>query len=103
MQFKHVTLDFDGSVAILRLDHQEVMNAVSIDMLAGLGEALDAIDDSGRRCAASSSPAPDARSAPAPICRAVTTRSPARATPALRWKPRSIHSCAACATCIVRS
>src|SRR6478609_1818356 len=45
MQFKHVTLDFDGSVAILRLDHQEVMNAVSIDMLAGLGEALDAIDD----------------------------------------------------------
>ena len=26
MQFKHVTLDFDGSVAILRLDHQEVMN-----------------------------------------------------------------------------
>ena len=45
MQFKHVTLDFDGSVAILKLDHQEVMNAVSIDMLGGLGEALDAIDD----------------------------------------------------------
>jgi 2-(1,2-epoxy-1,2-dihydrophenyl)acetyl-CoA isomerase len=45
MQFKHVTLDFDGAVAILKLDHQEVMNAVSIDMLGGLGEALDAIDD----------------------------------------------------------
>ncbi len=47
MQFKHVTLDFDGPVAILKLDHQEVMNmnAVSIDMLGGLGEALDAIDD----------------------------------------------------------
>ena len=45
MQFKHVTLDFDGSVAILRLDHQEVMNAVSIDMLGGLGEALDAIEE----------------------------------------------------------
>jgi 2-(1,2-epoxy-1,2-dihydrophenyl)acetyl-CoA isomerase len=45
MQFKHVTLDFDGSVAILKLDHPEVMNAVSMDMLAGLGEALDAIDD----------------------------------------------------------
>jgi 2-(1,2-epoxy-1,2-dihydrophenyl)acetyl-CoA isomerase len=45
MQFKHVTLDFDGAVAILKLDHQEVMNAVSMDMLAGLGEALDAIDD----------------------------------------------------------
>jgi 2-(1,2-epoxy-1,2-dihydrophenyl)acetyl-CoA isomerase len=47
MQFKYVTLDIDGSVAILTLDHQEVMNAVSIDMLGGLGEALDEID--GRR------------------------------------------------------
>src|SRR2546427_1605753 len=45
MQFKHVTLDFDGAVAILKLDHQEVMNAVSMDMLGGLAEALDAIDD----------------------------------------------------------
>jgi 2-(1,2-epoxy-1,2-dihydrophenyl)acetyl-CoA isomerase len=45
MQFKHVTLDFDGPVAILKLDHREVMNAVSMDMLGGLGEALDAIDD----------------------------------------------------------
>ena len=45
MQFKHVTLDFDGPVAVLRLDHQEVMNAVSRDMLAGLTEALDAIEE----------------------------------------------------------
>jgi 2-(1,2-epoxy-1,2-dihydrophenyl)acetyl-CoA isomerase len=45
MQFKHCTLDFDGPVAVLRLDHQEVMNAVSMDMLGGLGEALDEIDD----------------------------------------------------------
>jgi len=45
MQFKHVTLDFDGALAILKLDHPEVMNAVSMDMLGGLGEALDAIDD----------------------------------------------------------
>jgi 2-(1,2-epoxy-1,2-dihydrophenyl)acetyl-CoA isomerase len=45
MQFKHVTLEFDGSVAILKLDHPEVMNAVSMDMLGGLAEALDAIDD----------------------------------------------------------
>jgi 2-(1,2-epoxy-1,2-dihydrophenyl)acetyl-CoA isomerase len=45
MQFKHVTLEFDGAVAILKLDHQEVMNAVSMDMLGGLGEALDAIED----------------------------------------------------------
>ena len=45
MQFKHVTLDIDGPVAILRLDHPEVMNSVSIDMLGGLGEALDAIEE----------------------------------------------------------
>jgi len=45
MQFKHVTLDFDGPVGILKLDHQEVMNAVSLDMLGGLGEALDAVED----------------------------------------------------------
>jgi len=44
MQFKHVTLDIAGSVAVLTLDHQEVMNAVSIDMLGGLAEALDEID-----------------------------------------------------------
>jgi 2-(1,2-epoxy-1,2-dihydrophenyl)acetyl-CoA isomerase len=45
MQFKHVTLEFDGPVAILKFDHPEVMNAVSMDMLDGLAEALDAIDD----------------------------------------------------------
>src|SRR5437879_12101490 len=45
MQFKHVTLDIDGPVAILKLDHQEVMNAVSMDMLGGLAEALDTIDE----------------------------------------------------------
>src|SRR4051812_13702282 len=45
MQFTHVTLEFDGPVAILKLDHQEVMNAVSMEMLGGLAEALDAIDD----------------------------------------------------------
>src|ERR1700739_1524764 len=45
MQFKHVTLDIDGPVAVLRLDHQEVMNAVSMDMLGGLTEALDVIDE----------------------------------------------------------
>ena len=45
MQFKHVTLDFDGAVAILKFDHQEVMNAVSIDMFGGLNEALDEIEE----------------------------------------------------------
>ena len=45
MQFKHVTLDIDGPVAILRLNHPEVMNAVSMNMLGGLAEALDAVDE----------------------------------------------------------
>ena len=45
MQFKHVTLEIDGPVGVLRMDHQEVMNAVSMDMLGGLAEALDEIDE----------------------------------------------------------
>jgi 2-(1,2-epoxy-1,2-dihydrophenyl)acetyl-CoA isomerase len=45
MKFKHVILEFDGAVAILSLDHPEVLNAVSMDMLGGLAEALDAVDD----------------------------------------------------------
>jgi len=44
MQFKHCTLESDGPVAVLKLDHQEVMNAVSMEMLGGLAEALDEID-----------------------------------------------------------
>jgi 2-(1,2-epoxy-1,2-dihydrophenyl)acetyl-CoA isomerase len=45
MQFKHVMLEFDGGVAVLTLDHQEVMNAVSVEMLGSLVEALDEVDD----------------------------------------------------------
>src|SRR6202051_1436570 len=45
MQFKHVTLEFDGPVGTRKLDHQEVMNAVSLDMLGGLGEALDEVEE----------------------------------------------------------
>jgi 2-(1,2-epoxy-1,2-dihydrophenyl)acetyl-CoA isomerase len=44
MQFKHCTLDIEANVATLKLDHQEVLNAVSADMLGGLQEALNAID-----------------------------------------------------------
>jgi 2-(1,2-epoxy-1,2-dihydrophenyl)acetyl-CoA isomerase len=44
MQFTHCRLEFDGAVATLVLDHQEVMNAVSPEMLAGLGEAIDVVD-----------------------------------------------------------
>lgn len=44
MQFTRCTLDIDGNVATLKLDHQEVMNAVSAEMLGGLQEALNAIE-----------------------------------------------------------
>jgi len=45
MQFKHCRLEFDGPVATLLFDHQDVMNAFSPDMAAGLSEALDVIDE----------------------------------------------------------
>ncbi len=45
MQFTNCRLEFDGPVATLVLDHPEVMNAVSTDMLAGLSEALDVVHD----------------------------------------------------------
>ena len=44
MQLQHVRLEFDGAVAVLTLDHQEVMNAISSPMLASLMEALDLIE-----------------------------------------------------------
>ena len=45
MQFKHCRLEFDGPVATLIFDHQDVMNAFSPDMYGGLVEALDTIED----------------------------------------------------------
>lgn len=51
MQFNRAKLDIDGNVAVLTLDHQEVMNAVSTDMLDGLSAALDAVKAAGNvRC-----------------------------------------------------
>ena len=44
MQFKHTTLEIDAQIATLKLDHQEVLNAVSADMLGGLSEALGTIE-----------------------------------------------------------
>jgi 2-(1,2-epoxy-1,2-dihydrophenyl)acetyl-CoA isomerase len=43
MPLDHVALDFAGPVATVTLDHQEVMNAVSPDMLKSLAEAFDTI------------------------------------------------------------
>ena len=46
MEFARTKLNIDGSVGIIMLNHPELMNAVSPEMVGGLGEALDEI---GRR------------------------------------------------------
>ena len=52
MDFERVKLDIDGSVGTLTLNHPEVMNAVSPEMLGGLMQAMDAVEDTknGIRC-----------------------------------------------------
>lgn len=45
MKFTHTTLEIDSLVATLKFDHQEVMNAISQDMLGGFQEALDVIEE----------------------------------------------------------
>ena len=41
MEFERAKLDIDGSVGILTLNHPEVMNAVSTEMIGGIMSALD--------------------------------------------------------------
>jgi 2-(1,2-epoxy-1,2-dihydrophenyl)acetyl-CoA isomerase len=43
MQFERASLELDGAVAILRMNHPEVLNAVSAEMLKGMTDALDAL------------------------------------------------------------
>ena len=43
MDFKCVSLDIDGSVATLRLNQPEVLNALSVEMIDGVNLALDAV------------------------------------------------------------
>ncbi len=52
MEFERAKLDIDGPVGIVTLNHPEVMNAVSAEMLGGLMKALDQIEDpkNGVRC-----------------------------------------------------
>jgi 2-(1,2-epoxy-1,2-dihydrophenyl)acetyl-CoA isomerase len=44
MEFERAKLDFDGQIGILKLNHPEVMNAVSPAMVGGLMKALDEVD-----------------------------------------------------------
>ncbi len=52
MEFERVKLDIHGQVAILTLNHPEVMNAVSQEMLGGLMKAIDHVEHpkNGARC-----------------------------------------------------
>ena len=43
MEFDRAKLDIQGSVGIVTLNHPEVMNAVSSEMLGGLMKALDEV------------------------------------------------------------
>ena len=45
MEFSRVTLDIEEHVATLTLNHPEVLNSVSDEMIAGLGEALAVLED----------------------------------------------------------
>ena len=52
MDFNKVKVDVESGVATLTLNDPEVMNAISLDVLEGLGEAFDYIEDkaNGVRC-----------------------------------------------------
>jgi 2-(1,2-epoxy-1,2-dihydrophenyl)acetyl-CoA isomerase len=52
MEYQRAKLDIDGNVGVLTLNHPEVMNAVSSEMLGGLMRALDQVEDpkTGVRC-----------------------------------------------------
>ena len=52
MEFSRIKLDIEGGLALLTLNHPEVMNAVSLEMLEGLSEALRHVEDKSRgvRC-----------------------------------------------------
>jgi 2-(1,2-epoxy-1,2-dihydrophenyl)acetyl-CoA isomerase len=52
MEFQRAKLDIDGNVGILTLNHSEVMNAVSTEMLGGLMSAFAEVENpkNGVRC-----------------------------------------------------
>lgn len=49
MELSRVSLEIDQSVATIRLNHPEVLNAISAEMLAGLSEALQVVEEKERR------------------------------------------------------
>jgi 2-(1,2-epoxy-1,2-dihydrophenyl)acetyl-CoA isomerase len=49
MEFERASLELDGAVAILSMNHAEVMNAVSVEMVKGMTDALDTLTGSEGR------------------------------------------------------
>lgn len=47
MDFNRVTLTVEDGIGLLTLNHPEVMNAISLDMLEGLTEAMHHVEDEG--------------------------------------------------------
>lgn len=45
MQFERVKVEIKGNVGMVIMDHPEVLNAVSPEMLAGLGAAMNHVED----------------------------------------------------------
>jgi 2-(1,2-epoxy-1,2-dihydrophenyl)acetyl-CoA isomerase len=52
MEFQRAKLDIEGNVGIVTLNHPEVMNAVSTEMIGGIMSALHEVEDpkNGLRC-----------------------------------------------------
>src|SRR5271154_642428 len=52
MEFERAKLEIEGPVGIVTLNHPEVMNAVSLEMLGGLMQVLEHVEDpkNGVRC-----------------------------------------------------
>ena len=50
MEFERASLEIDKAVAILRMNDPDVLNAVSVDMLNGMTDALDALAASEIMC-----------------------------------------------------
>ena len=47
---RKVTLDFEGKIGVVRLNHPEVMNAVSAEMLEDFIDVVDELGNSDARC-----------------------------------------------------
>ena len=74
MQFERAILEIDGSVAILRMNDPEVLNALSADMIKGMTEALDflAAAETPARCLVLTGTGRAFR--PAPTCKGAARR-----------------------------